>query len=100
MCRCVLRLAQFAAEPCWDQAAHLTSQLQVIMGLCSHANGCLSLPVLAGKTLAFLLPLCMRVRALRQAAEEAADEGEGEEGEEREAELEAEAEGLKAVVVR
>lgn len=70
------------------------------MGLCSHANGCLSLPVLAGKTLAFLLPLCMRVRALRQAAEEAADEGEGEEGEEREAELEAEAEGLKAVVVR
>ena len=57
-------------------------------------------PLPAGKTLAFLLPLCMRVRALRQAAEEAADEGEGEEGEEREAELEAEAEGLKAVVVR
>ena len=54
----------------------------------------------AGKTLAFLLPLCMRVRALRQAADEAAEEGEGEEGEEREAELEAEAEGLKAVVVR
>ena len=58
------------------------------------------LSLLTGKTLAFLLPLCMRVRALRQAADEAAEEGEGEEGEEREAELEAEAEGLKAVVVR
>lgn len=64
----------------------------------SSVQNCAPLP--AGKTLAFLLPLCMRVRALRQAAEEAAEEGEGEEGEEREAELEAEAEGLKAVVVR
>lgn len=61
----------------------------------------------AGKTLAFLLPLAMRVRALRkQAEEEAAAAKEAEDGgsdsgeDEGQSPAAADASGVKAVVVR